>query len=84
MKKFRLFAAMCVLVLALGAMTACGGKATADTSAAETVQESDSAAAADTTGAADSDAAADTTGTADTTTADSDAAADTTTDTTAE
>lgn len=33
MKKFRLFAAMCVLVLALGAMTACGGNNTQSTEA---------------------------------------------------
>lgn len=33
MKKFRLFAAMCVLVLALGAMAACGGNSTESTTA---------------------------------------------------
>ena len=33
MKKFRLFAAMCVLVLALGAMAACGGNNTQSTGA---------------------------------------------------
>ena len=33
MKKFRLLAAMCVLVLALGAMTACGGNNTQSTGA---------------------------------------------------
>ena len=60
MKKVRGFAAMCVLVLAMGAMTACGGNNKETTGApAETVAETDSTGAGetteDTTSAAESD-----------------------------
>ena len=49
MKKFRLFAAMCVLVLALGAMTACGGNSTESSAPTTESVGTDNNAGADTT-----------------------------------
>ena len=76
MKKFRLFAMVCVLVLAMGALTACSSNsgetkapetesvvttdAAADTDAADTTEAAEDTDAADTTEAAADTDAADT------------------------
>ncbi len=60
MKKFRLFAMVCVLVLAMGALTACSSNS-GETKAPETESVVTTDAAADTTEAAEDTDAADTT-----------------------